>query len=710
MAPPPLLLAPDQTTRRDQIALISLLFLCAAIAFAGRGPVTHAMTLFDLGNRENPYFIPGYAFLLYVVTPVTSLALSVFLLAPGLVIAARFGSGNSIGTWLLKGFTISLVSIVGLTSVVQATTGMVLRGNAFFGLVLALLVFCALVSVLAGRGGRSGARSGNGRGGTLSGPDWHSGDLAFAGLASLSVLLVFSAKFYWENLSGDGGGTVQFTRLFINTLWPFWPEQAGTIAKAPSLTMVLFVLPASWFMRLLGESEFAVRVPYVLYTLMAYGVILDLIRVRRDDAGAAKASARVGFGVADHVLLIATLLLFTFCIVYSGGYNPYFGDSPMPAVREMLTMALFLGFILFFVRDEKLWMLITGLLCYLVLPTGGLWMLLWFGAVFLVWRPRPWPRLRRVFGIMVLCAVFGLVAPHVFAALSLPYGGEEFDAGAIVDRLRFVTVLDLRRLAFWAVPCGILPVVSLLYWRRQDNLSRALTVVSVTFFVFFYLQGYRVLLHHFIPCMLPPVIVFWRLGMLTTGPFRNGLRAAMAASLAVSVWLAWPKEVGLHRFDREIGQFMQASGPRFEGYDVRALDTAHILFGRLFPIGWDDSDARERFYGAPLVWYFYSLQPRTGDQVINYQLRPLETPPEGGRLFDSYDGYGLWIMDDALYEKQRTTVLPTDTGSPLFVVSRRDIFGRGVQNGPRYVIDLVQVARGALKAVGIHVPGKAADT
>ena len=482
-------------------------------------------------------------------------------------------------------------------------------------------------------------------------------------------------------------GVLNFVRLFINTDWPFWPKEAGAIQSAPGVTSYFTVLPASWFQRLLGENEFAMRVPYILYAGMLYIVVLGLIRTGRDAV----------IGALDHALIIAAFLIYTLSIIYSGGYNPYFGDSPMPAVRETLVMVLFLGYVYLVVTNQMGAAFIIGILAYMSLPTGGLWMLLVLIAFFLVWRPRDWGRTAWMFGLLVLCAAIGTLGPALITAAGLPVPGGEFDLKGIVNRLRYVTFWEPARLAYLIVPAGILPALSMVFWRRQDQLSHMLVLITVAFFLFFYFQGYRVLLHHFIPVMLTPLIVMWRYDWLSVPRNYWPSRLAITAGIAGAFFLAFPAIPGLHQFSREVGAHVQVKGERFEGYKVSALATFHDIFGRVFPIRYNDEQARQNYYGGPLVWLHYAVQRKSEDQTITYVLQPESDPvPDGARAHDTHNGYVLYILDEDRYQAHLNTTFSTEFSAPIYHVSRDEIFSKGARRGDRFVIDLVAIVRSVL--------------
>ncbi|MFN6952140.1 MAG: hypothetical protein ACK4NE_06065 [Albidovulum sp.] len=671
---------------RRSLLLLGLAVTAAAVmTLAGLGTLRETVLQWPLGQDENPYFLPAHALSLYVVTPLTTFASALFLLGPGLVLAAIFGREKGAAAWLVSGLVAAILIHLAAITVFQLATGIVLKGYAFCWFVAALDAAALALAGLRLAGGRTHRLRLDGQGADL----WTATALFFA------CLLLMSPKFYWENFTADGEGALQFARLHIAEIWPFWRPEAGPIKGAPGITMVLFVAPTSWFVRLWGEWEFAVRAPLLMFLAILYPVLTQLIRTGREDAPALRP--------IDHALLAGALLLYAFANIYSGGYHPYFGDSPMPVMRETLALICFLSYALFLFEDRRWLMLATGLMTHLVIPTGGLWLLLVPAAVCLTFRPVPWTRLFFAAGILLLAAAISILGPVVIHAVGLPLIGDEFGSDNIVTRLRFVVFTDWYRFAFWAVPVGILPVLFLLTWPVQDRVARALTLAAVGYFFFFYFQAYRVLLHHFIPAMVPPLVVMYRSRLWTDRRLAPLLTGAAVVLLAVSVWLSWPREMKMHGFERVIGQHIRTEGPIFDGngqrgdgdvfrtFDQRALGVAHILLGRLFPNGYGENDPKERFYGAPLVWFYYSEFPKPDGQVVNYVIKPVDArTPEDGTLVDEEGEYGLFVRDMALYDAHAHTRLPVDTGAALYVTPRTTIFGHGVKMGTaRGVIDLV---------------------
>lgn len=674
----------DATEAPQAMAIFACLVLLAgAVVWTGLGTLRDTLMQWDLGATATPYFLPAHALPLYIVTPLVTLAAAFLFLAPGLILSAVFGREKHAAGWVVSGLATTLVLHIAATTAVQLTSGVILKGPAYLAFVVALSVASLLVA---------GLRLSQGAGSRLRlGPSLR--DLWIGTGLFLLCLILFAPKFYWENFTGDGSGSLQFARLYIHDLWPFWRPEAGPIRNAPGLTMVLFVFPESWFVRLFGEWEYAVRAPLLLYLALLYPVMAQLIRTGREHLPELRAS--------EVALIVAALLLYILANVYSGGYHVYFGDSPMPAARETLALVCFLGYILFFVEVRPWLMIATGVMTHLVIPTGGLWLLMWPAAVLLTWRPVPWRPLIWAAGALILAGFISVILPKIIAALGLPFPGDEFGADNIVTRLRFVSFEDWSRLGFWAVPVGILPALFLLTWRWQDRLSRALTLITIAYVLFFYVQAYRVLLHHFIPAMIPPLIVMWRSPLMQDARFAVALRSLAAALIAVSTWLSWP-EMKMHTFERVIGQHVLTQGPIFDvgpkgdgdrwpGFDQKGLDVAHVLLGKLFPMTYGEDDPKTRYYGAPLVWWYYSQFPRPEGQVVNYVVKPLDQATAAdGAAVETEQGYGLYIRDPALYRQHAQTRLPVDTGAAIYVTPRTVIYGRGVRTRDgRRVFDLV---------------------
>jgi hypothetical protein len=528
--------------------------------------------------------------------------------------------------------------------------------------------------------------------------------------------VLFLPKFLWESFTPDGSGGLQFTRLLVATAWPFWPPEAGEVAKAPGITSFLFALPNSWMLRAIGEWEFAVRAPMLVTLGLLHPLLVAMMRGEREGEGP---------GPVAQGLLAAVLGLYAFTEIWSGGYHPWFNDSPMPAVREALAALFLLGTVRALLSGRAGLFLASGLALHLTVPSGGLWLVLLPLGLILARAPLPPRMLGAAAFTLLAAALVSLLAPPVFRLAGLPYDGGEFGLRSIVERLRFVAPAFWERLPFLLVPGAIVPALALLLWPRHERAARGVALALAAFFLFFALQGYRVLLHHFATVALLPLPFFWR--AFVRGVPRPALaQGLLAAGIALALWAGWPRETGLHPADRLIGQDLATEGPafavaapapgeRFRGFSPEALDIVHDLMIAAFPIGWTDAAPETMFYGGPHVWFFYSEFPKPEGVRPNLLIRPLDPPgppgmpgttvtPGEGTLLAESGGYGLYVRDMARLEAQRTQRLPFDTGAPILATPRDALFGRGVRTEGRIVIDLVGLARPFLEALGLGPP------
>ena len=517
-----------------------LLALIGLLAALGRTAVTGVTRHVDLAADPAPYFFAAHALELYFVVPLAALAGCAFLTAPGLLVALAFvGPREDLGGWLLKGFAIGLVLVTTYAACIQALLGgAVLQGAGFL---LSIAVLNAAALALVWRRDTQGAVR------------WHifvgrGSDLAAMVLVPLAVLLVLSPKFYWENFNGDGAHALEAARLIIYHVAPIWPAGAGPVASYPDVESVIPSLPVSWLVRLYGENEFAVRPVAGLGTAVRRG------RVARADPQRPRSRAALGAaGVA------IGLVSYCFCLAFNASYDPYFADIALPLAREPLILVTFLGFIVFYLRFDAVWMFAFVLLSYMTAPGAPVLLATWLVAAWLALSPKPW--LRSAWSMLAVAAAIALclAATALLEAAGLGKASSEFGSASILARLRYITLDDWQRWLFWILPAGIVPVAGLLLWPWQDRIARAFTLMSLFYFLFFYVQAYRILPHHFAPIMLTPLIVFWRLRQVRE---RSGLAlAASAAGALAAAVLSAPPVWRLHLEASRLGETIVIANP-----------------------------------------------------------------------------------------------------------------------------------------------------
>ena len=135
--------------------------------------------------------------------------------------------------------------------------------------------------------------------------------------------------------------------------------------------------------------------------------------------------------------------------------------QPDAAVRETFALAVFLGYVLFFVERRTGWMIAFAALAYFSIPTGGLWILIIPSATLLVWRDETRPNVTPAFAAVAGVVAFGITAPWAIRLLGLPIPGSEFGLAQTINRIRYVSFTDWERIAYLVLPGGIVPAVAL---------------------------------------------------------------------------------------------------------------------------------------------------------------------------------------------------------------------------------------------------------
>lgn len=623
-------------------------------------------------DTGDAYFVPAHGLLLYLRAPIVLLSATVLFLAPGLLLAAALGAATGAGRWILTGLATSLVVVSSVTALAQAITGTPLEGRGFAALVVALAVGAFLY-----------LRWAIGRSAVLAWPvaersdrDTIVGALTFPFL----VVLVLAPKFHWESFNGDGAHAFEATRLLSVQAFPFWASSYGDVASFPGVTSMLFAYPASWFMRLFGELEASVRAPYLLAVLGLFAGIVALVRhgCRRSPT------------TSELALILLALGVFTLTLGFSATYNPYSADIALPAAQDTLLMACFTGLVLAFARGDPGWMALFATLTYTSLPAGGLLMAMWGLAVLAVWRPVPRRRLAALAISLVALGAVTALAPGLLEAWGHPIPGGEYAASGILGRFALLQIEDWWRLRFLLFPCGLVPVLALVDWRAQGRLARALTAVTAAYFLFFYVQAH-VVLHHFVPTMVLPLVVLWRNRRLDRPETRRLVVPVAAAGAALCLFLSLPERAAPHITGREIGSTIRDRIGGYEELDPAAFRRARLL-DRLFAYDWNPRVPREAYGGSPLVWYHYAHRPRLPRSRVNYVLDSSGVrPPPGASLVAASEGAALYVLDARRWREHRAQQLPSPAGSPLYAIDRGIVFrGLPVTDGPR-IIDVAAV-------------------
>ena len=671
------------------VKLLAAFALCGVPAAVGRDVVGSAAGLFSLAETPHPYFAAARAALLCVWNPLVVASASVLMFAPGLCLALLVEASTTMTRWVFCGFGLSLAVLPVVTPAVESLTRLPLRG----GLFLAVLAACTLAAWMA-----VFVRTARGR--PLVWPFAAPGAVAtLAGmfLVPLALLIALIPKFYWDNFNGDGAHAFEAARLLVTQAVPFFGPAARNTADFPGMTSMLFVFPASWFIRLFGPLEVSIRLSLLLYLPLLFAGIVDLA-----DHGRSRPLSAI-----ERWIIWLPIIVYVVVMAYSATYNPYSADIALPATQDTLQIVWIFGVILAFLRKERVWLVLFTAFAYTTSPNGAMLVALWLMSVWLIWRPRRYADLTFAAVVVIGCAIVAAAAPFVLTLLHQPVPGREYALRNFLVRFAFLQWWDWRRLLFAVVPCGILPVVAIFDWRSQDHIARALTVMSLAYFVFFFVQALTVI-HYFVPTMLLPIVIFWR-GRLALDPAgRTWVPALTVAGALVALMISIPADASPHPTARRIGATMDAPD---DGYDARgavAIGRSEVL-AHLFPFDWDPAVPDTAYGGSPLVWNYYAHQPKSGPYVAQYVILEEHRPaPPGMSLLARDAGAALYFRDPNAMARDRTIKLPSPAGSPVYFIPRWMIFRSiPVARGQRPLIAVVDILEhlgfpmdGVLRAFG----------
>lgn len=587
------------------------------------------------------------------------------LFAPGLLLALAFNRARTVSAWVLHAFALNLIVISAAAALTQFLLGEPLRRAGFV-----MVVACCIGAALAVLVMRSMRRP-------LSWPELNRsalGTLACMYGFPLVLLGLLAPKFFWEAFNGDGAHAYETARLLLHQTVPFWNADAGVIAGFPGTTSFLFAYPASWFVRLFGELEVSARLPLVMYLPVLAAALFALI-----DLGRTRAT-----NVLDGSLVWLAITTYVVVIAFSATYSPYSADIALPATQDTLVVIAFLGFALAFFERSYGAAFMWALLACASLPNGILLIAFLLGGRLMAQQPRPWPHVLGGGATLFTAVAVLSVLPFMLVLAGAPAPGAEYGAGGLITRFAFLQVTDVARLTYLLVPCGILPALSLLFWKRQDPLSRTFTLTTAAYFLFAFVQAHAPL-HYYIPAMVLPLIVYWR-ALPQDAARRNRWRAATAVCGIAALWLSWPVEPGPYTASRDVGGSIDVRVPGYATMRPAPL-AASSLIEHVLPLDWDPAVPQSSFGGSPLAFQYYAHT--NNDESINYVLQPAATaPPPGAREVATADGFTLFVLEDEVWRSHLALRPASPPGARIYQQKRSILFRSVPHEGHPWIINL----------------------
>jgi len=605
--------------------------------------------LFGDGLPAHPYFVPSHWLLLYVVSPLFAAAAVVMLLAPGVLLVLGSGGGRP-RSWtsvVASGFLVAYGLRLLLHSVPKMAGGSLTPG-----------LFWSVEGILMGVGA-AGLWIGWRRG-RLRMPYGPTRRLWLFLILPALVAVVLAPIVYWQDFTQDGFEALEIGRSLNDYVVPRFANRSGFMGLG--IGMLSMAPPVSWFVQLLGPTEAAARLPLALYLPVLAFLLFGL----------AEHGGRARLGIWGEAMVILVLAAVVSVMGYSATYESYSADLSAPTAFETLTVACLSGIVFGLWERRMPTFLGFVLLGYFARPTTLMLLLLLAASTFVVLRGQDRRATLRYLGFaLAVCAAAVVVYERIY--LRWASGGTmSYAAESVLQRYAFLRFADLRRFVWVMIPGGILPFLALFAFRRQDMRSRHLSLVLLLYFLAFYLPAF-VALHHFVPVMVLPVVVFLRVA----GDGPPWLKPVGVATCVVALALALPRHLHVDRSHRELG-----SRIAFEVGDYRGSPEAHrealaslAALASIFPEIWDVEDPSRERVGAPHSFLHYSAQSGVTVEQADYAILPDSMPPPPGYFeVGSAEGAVAYVRDEVTWKADLANAPSTEFGNPLFVLPRETLF------------------------------------
>ena len=622
----------------------------------------------------DPYLHLADAARLYLAIPALVVAAIALLLWPGLLVALFLGRGSRWTRLLPAGFTLSFLLLVAATSLFKAFSGQPLDRGAFLWIV-------GLLTVLAGAA--LGYRVVGGQRPPIPRSAADRRRLVLCLLITVVLLIATIPMVIWQDTNPDGVELFDLSRSLSTNVMPRFPTPEGVRPAESSFFPMAY--PVHWFMVLFGPLEAAARLPLFLYLPVLFCLLIELV-----EFGSPRS-----LGGGEEAALSLALCSYAVAMGFNASYNPYLADFSL-AAGETLTIVWALAGINSLWRGDGRGVVLFGILAFLCRPTGIL--LLGFAglATLLTIKDQRSLRLRHIGIAIVACIVVASVHNRFLLAPASPAGGGSFPGAGLLERYRYLRFADFHRFVWAAFPAGVLPFASLAAFKWQDTYARFLTVVSLAYFAFFYFPAFTAL-HHFLPVMLLPLAVFWRL-WLQDGFRQEVLRrvprplAVVLLTCSLALWMSLPRRAQINRTIRRIAETIEL---RVADIDAAGNWLAHSpALLELFPTFRRVDDPARELVAPPTLLIFYARHVNRVDRPVNYIVQPADGAAVAGFTRVADDGViSIYVRDVEQWRRDREAAPPTDYRSRLYDVPDSTLFAFvGIREGS-YDVDLRALAR-----------------
>ncbi len=564
----------------------------------------------------------------WLALPLLVSAVSWVLLAPGVLLLASTRAERSLPQLVLLGFGLSHALLIVATSLGKVA-GLVPYTRAPFLATTGLLV-ALTASLYAYRAHRGDARR------------FSREDLVPASafvLIGAGIAAAFLPELFWQDISDDGFEAVEIGRALQWVVVPRFPNQSGFLGLGIGMTTMAW--SNHWWMLIFGPIEAAARLPIAWHA----GALTAGIAVLAELGAGRRLLAREWMALTSGVACVLIVLSF------NASYGLYFADISSPPAFEAMVVALFCGMLYTAWTSQWSWFLLFGFLGALARPTALLVGVLAAAAMWLVARDRRGDA-ARLGGYTILAFLLAYVSYEVIAARALrETAGIGYQSGGLVGRFQYLTLTDPVRLLWVILPAGVAPWLAMLAWRRQDPFARVITLVSVAYAALFLPLAFTNL-HQFVPAMVLPLIVYWRLALRQPPDWRWTSVATMGCLLSLAT--AMPRTRQIDRVSRATGTLIDFRIGRFDGdfpayrEAIRASESVLSILPRDWKSDLTDGRSGER------ELLYYAMLPKPADTRINYVIQRPDAPPPANMIpIRSGKGWSAFVADTVLWRAAR---------------------------------------------------------
>ncbi len=674
--------ARDMTISKSQVISLGIvLLICCIVVFYGKDILPKVAFLYPEQVSGNPYFQLKHVFLLYFLTPIIVMCSITLFVLPGVFLVMVTGKISRWVEMIVLAFGISFIVYVPLISIVKLVSLSPPDSSIFL---IAVITFGALSWLVLAYRVFKGAK--------LPSQISQTKDLRhlfwtiFIPVISLLLLLPI---IFWQDMHDDGLEALEIGRSLSTYFLPHFPTPSRLSGLGGGMFPMAY--PVHWFVIVFGDFEFSARLPMLLYLPVLFCLLVQLIEW--------KSPRRLG--CIEEALIILALGVYTVTMSFNASFDPYFADIAAPATFETLTIVCILAMINFLWRGQTVWFFFFAFMSFLCRPTGLL-MLGFLGVVVLFCLPQhriSW--LLRIFLVIVVCVFFTIVYEKIY----IPFICDStlgFSSTSLLMRFQFIRIDDISRINFVLFPCGIIPLISLFVFRRQDALSKVITVLSVLYFFVFYFQAF-VALHHFVPVMILPLVVFWRMYLHQHKMFRRISIPVVAIAGVMALWFSLPKTFTINRTVRELGEKTAfLVGDYYTNYREQ-VSHPELLF-KLIPPDWKVKDPKSELISSPASIIYYSTRQKPQNAQINYVVQPLANQVPNGFSKIADDGIAaIYVKDVRKWFLDRYRPLQTDYRSMLYDIPRATLFRHWGSHQGQYTVDFGQIR--LLKEWGMYLAG-----